>query len=180
MSYATLHAFKQDGDISEYAEYKNAWHGAMLVWNSMAERYNTPFNLIDEKSMKALWGLAGDSKVPLHDRITLSTTFDRKVAYAKDFPRLIAAMKESAKWLPPHCHIFKQAADIEKIMVESPDIVAVAWTGTSVADCWSSGEYRDRYEEDINGQSQEWEEEVPYNLNRHTNHKDMFAGLSNS
>ena len=177
MSYTTLYAFKQDGSIETHAEYKNAWHGAMIVWNSMAERYNTPFNLIDEKSMLALWALAGDKKVPLHDRITLATTFDRKVVYSKDFQRLVAAMKESAKWLPEHCHIGKQVADIEKIMELTPDIIAVGWNQTSVVDSWSSGEYRNTYEEDINGQSSEEEEEVPYNLHKHKRHEDMFACL---
>lgn len=178
MSYTTLYSFKQDGEISEYAEYKNAWHGAMLVWNSMAERYNTPFNLIDGKSMKALWALAGDSKVPLHDRITLATTFDRYMVYASDFPRLVAAMKESAKWLPAHCHINKQAADIEKIMNCFVSI-AVCWNQTSVMDTWGSGEYRNTYEEDINGQSSEEEEEVPYNLSKHKLHHNLFEEVNN-
>jgi len=174
MSCTTLYTFGKDGEISEHAEYGNAWHGAMLVWNSFAERYNTPFSLINEKSMQALWDLAGNSKVPLHDRITLATIFDRYVVYTSNFPRLIAAMKESAKWLPAHCHISKQIADIEKIMESNPDLIAVGWNQTSVVDTWSSGEYRNTYEEDINGQSSEEEEEVPYNLNKHKLHHNLF------
>lgn len=173
MSYTTLYVFRKDGELETYAEYKNAWHGAMLVWNGMAERYNAPFSLIDEKSMQALWDLAGDKKVAEHDRITLATTFDRKVVYTGGFPRLVAAMKEAAKWLPEHCHINKQVADIEKIMADKA-IIAVCWNQTSVVDAWGSGEYRDSYEEDINGQSCEEEEEVPYNLNRHKLHENLF------
>lgn len=181
MSYTTLYSFRQNGEISEYAEYKNAWHGAMLVWNSMAERYNTPFSLMDEKSMQALWGLAGDSKVPLYDRITLATTFDRYVVHAADFKQLRDALRETAKWLPSHCHINKQSDDIEKIMelnlkCSDPNlrVIAVGWNATSVVDTWSSGEYRNTYEEDINGQSSEEEEEVPYNLNKHKLHHNLF------
>lgn len=29
MIYTTLYSFRQDGEISEYAEYKNAWHGGV-------------------------------------------------------------------------------------------------------------------------------------------------------
>jgi hypothetical protein len=184
MSYATLYGFGQDGEFGVFAEYKNAWHGAMLIWNSMAERYHTPFNLIDEKSMKALWNLADDPKVPIHDRITLATTFDRMVVYAGDFPRLVAALRESAKWMPAHCHITNQANDIEKIMelndkCSNPDlhIIGVAWNATSVVDTWETGEIRMRKETDEKGRVDEYEESVPYNVNIHKRHHNLFEGM---
>ncbi len=184
MSYATMFAFRQDGDFETFAEYKNAWHGAMLIWNSMAERYHTPFNLIDEKSMNALWGLVDNPKIPIHDRITLCTTFDRMVVYAGDFPRLVAALRESAKWIPQHCHITKIANDIEKIMElnakcsdHTLHIIGVAWNCTSVVDTWETGEIRMRKETDEKGRVDEYEEYVPYNINTHNKHHNLFESV---
>jgi hypothetical protein len=181
MSYTTMFAFRQDGEFEPFAEYKNSWHGAMLIWNSMAERYETPFNLIDEKSMEALWSLADDPKVPLHDRITLGTTFDRFVVYAGDFTQLRDALRESAKWMPSHCHINKQSDDIEKIMelnlkCSNPDlhIIGVAWNQNSVVDTWETGETRMRKEHDEKGRIDEYEEQVPYNINTHKRHHNLF------
>lgn len=184
MSCATLFAFRQDGEFEEFNEYKNAYHGAMLIWMKMGERYNVPCNLMDEKGMKALWGLADNPKVPMHDRITLCTTFDRVVAYSGDFPRLVAALRESAKWMPAHCHITKQADDIEKIMelnakCSDPTlhIIGVAWNATSVVDTWETGETRMRQETDEKGRVDEYEESVPYNINIHKRHHNLFEGL---
>jgi len=181
MSCTTLCAFRPDGDLEYFAEYKNAWHGAMIVWNSMAEKYNTPFNLMNEESMKALWKLADNPAVPLHDRITLATTYDKFVVYSGDFQRLVAAMRESAKWLPAHCHITKQADDIEKIMelnakCSNPDlhIIAVGWNQTSVVDVWETGKSRKAIELDENGRDEEYEQEVPYNLNTDEGHHNLF------
>ncbi len=181
MSSTTLLVARNDGELHPYASYKNSWHGAMLIWNGFAERYNTPFNLINEESMKKLWALAGDAKVPLHDRITLATTYDRFIVYSQDFPRLVASLRETAKWLPAHCHITKQADDIEKIMelnanCSDPDlhIIAVGWNQTSVVDVWETGKTRKAVERDENGQEEEYLQEVPYNLNTDKEHNNLF------
>lgn len=170
MSRATLHAFRNDGEISNFAEYKNAHLGAVIVWTKMGEKYGVPnaeTMIFNDAVAQKIWNLGRDEKVAEHDRITLVTTFDRVIVYAKDFPRLVAAMRESAKWLPPHCHISAQADDIEKIIelnrTSTDSTIAIAWTQTSVADCWGSGEF------------DEEEGQVPYNLNKHTLHWDMFA-----
>lgn len=181
MSCATLYVFRMDGEFETYNEYRNSWHGAMLIWNNMAEKYGTPFNLLDEKSMKGLWGLADDPKVPLHDRITLATTFDRFVVYSGDFQKLVEALRESAKWMPAHCHINKQADDVEKIMesnakCSNPDlhIIGIAWNATSVVDTWETGETRMHKETDEKGRVDEFEVSVPYNINVHKKHHNLF------
>lgn len=184
MSYATMFAFRQDGDFETFAEYKNAYHGAMLIWMSMGERYRKPCNLMNDAAMEALWGLAGNPNIPIHDRITLATTFDRMVVYSGDFPRLVAALRESAKWIPQHCHITKIANDIEKIMelnakCSDPTlhIIGVAWNATSVVDTWETGETRVRKETDENGRVDEYEEWVPYNINIHKRHHNLFESV---
>jgi hypothetical protein len=161
MSQTILHGFDKNGEIFEINAYGNAWHGAILMWMKMGEKYNIPDVLamiVNEKISKKIWGLASDPKVAESDRITMMTTFDRCVVGAKDFNRLIKALRESAQWLPPYCHISKQANDIENLK----DIIAVGWTQTSVVDdIWSSRECKD-------------DEEIPYNLNKHNLHFNLF------
>jgi hypothetical protein len=167
MSCATLHGFNRDGIIYSINDYRNAWHGAMLVWMEMAKKYGIPNGeriTYDEKVANQVWSLPKNKDMTEADRITLMTTFDHFIVYKQDFPALIAAMKESATWLPENCHIIKQAEDVEKA-INDEDLIAVAWTQTSVADCWGSGQY------DEHGES------VPYNLNKHTQHKNLFEIL---
>lgn len=168
MSRAILHGFNREGEIYTIAEYNNAWHGAVLVWVNMATKYGIPNGeavIYDENVSKQVWALPKNCKhMTEADRITMMTTFDRFIVYKQDFPALITAMRESASWLPEHCHIIKEANDIEKHMNDE-DLIAVAWTQTSVADCWGSGEFDEN------------EESVPYNLNKHNKHHDLFRSL---
>jgi len=168
MSYTTLHGFNKDGEIYNINEYNNAWHGAIIVWMEMAKKYGIPKGeeiVFNDAVAKQIWGLPFKNEdMTEADRITMITTFDRFVVYKQDFPALITAMKESATWLPPHCHIVKEAEDVEKVMNDE-DLIAVAWTQTSVADCWGSGEFDEN------------EESVPYNLNKHTKHINLFESL---
>lgn len=168
MSRATLHGFGRDGEIYSINDYPNAWHGAIIVWMEMAKKYGIPNAeavLYDNAVADKVWGLPSTNKnMTEADRITMMTTFDRFIVYKQDFPALIAAMKASAAWLPEHCHIIKEANDIEKLL-DDDNLTAVAWTQTSVADCWGSGEFDEN------------EESVPYNLNKHTKHHDLFASL---
>lgn len=169
MSRATLHGFDREGQIYNIADYNNAWYGAIIVWMEMAKKYGIPNgeevifnNVVAEK----VWGLSKDKNTTKADRITMMTTFDRFIVYKQDFPDLIAAMKESASWLPAHCHVIKEANDIEKLLSDE-NITAIAWTQTSVSDCWGSGEYDEN------------EDQIPYNLNEHNKHYNLFEVLRN-
>ena len=179
MSSTLLLAVRGDGELAPYANYKNAWHGAMLIWVKFAERYNTPFLMGSENV--AFWKLADDPKVPFFDRVTLATTYDRVVVYSGDFKRLVEALRQSSIWLPEHCHIRKQADDIEKIIelnskCSEPElcIVGVAWNQTSVVDTWETGETRTAYETDENGRREEYLQEVPYNIYSMNKHHNLF------
>jgi hypothetical protein len=162
MSYTTLHGFDKNGDIYDIKDYKNAHIYSMLIWVKFGEKYgilNPAMMLVNDDIAKAIWGLAKDEKVPEYDQITMKTTFDRALVYKKDFPKLVAAMRESAKWLPSHCHITEMANDIEVLQTDEK-VEAIGWNGTSVVRVWDSGEDGD------------------YNLNKHKGHFDMFETSS--
>ncbi len=164
MSYMTLHGFDKNGDIFNIKDYKNAHLYHMLIWLKMGEKYgiDNPISMMmNEDKSKEIWGLSKDKRVSLCDRITMTSTFDKVLVNEKDFGRLVNALKESAKWLPSNCHISELATDIENLK----DVPAIGWNGTSVVRIWDSGEWKDE------------DEYVPYNLNKHTGHFDLFEDL---
>lgn len=166
MSRTTLHGFTKDGDIYNIEEYGNAHLFCVLVWIEMGKKYgikDPSMFLLDEAKAKEIWALAKGKDVPTHDRITMMTTFDRCMVLAKDFDRVAAALKESSKWLPPHCHTNKMAEDIEKL--DKDKVYAIGWNGTSVVRVWDTEEWKDD------------DDYVPYNLFKHNKHFNLFEHL---
>jgi len=82
MSYSALYLLPEGGDMLEdsieYAEYRNAWGGGMVIWRCLWERYvKTP---ADEHfplwNMDPIWKLHKDPRVKPEHRDVLFFTFD--------------------------------------------------------------------------------------------------------
>jgi hypothetical protein len=161
MSRTTLYVVRENGDIESHQDFSNAHRGAMLVWIKLGEKYGIPdpmMLLLNEEKSKQVWGLAKRSDVSEADQITMKTTFDRVLVASEDFPKLVSAMRESAKTLPDHCSISEQADAIEKLIGDTT-VVAVGWNQTSVTQAWE--DYYDDAAEN-------------YNLTRANKHWYMF------
>lgn len=150
MSYCTLYAAFEDGDITPHKDYRNSWRGAMAVWTYMVERYLRPpkdsFWLSNQEFLtEKLYPLASDLNIPFEDRVTMATTYDRVLVAQKDFKLLCQCMNDTGSRMPAQNHIVSQARDIAGLPKKCR---AVGWRQTSVsADMWDvyvNGEWQDR------------------------------------
>jgi len=144
MSQTIILAAREDGDLLEEAKFENAFLGTMTLWRQMGKRYS---GISDQsfllkvasgssESVSAIWDLANDEKVPIEDRITLTTTFDGLLVPRDHISVVADAMKKTAEWLEAPHHIGKQAEFLEKCL-DDPTIVAIAWNQTSANwDAW--------------------------------------------
>lgn len=164
MSRSTLYTFDKEGQRHEYKEYGNSWLGSIMVWQTFGEKYNLVTkedHLFVDGIVEKICKITYDPLIPLEDRITMASTFDRTSVESKDFARLIWAFRESSKSLPDHCHIKKMADDIEKLIGDE-NVIAIGWQGTSVAEnlWWIYGENE--------------EEGRPYNYLKDDKHWNLF------
>lgn len=161
MSFTTLYVARENGDLEAHRDFSNAHRGALLVWFTLAKKYgveNPELMLMNEAKSKEVWGLAKDPKVSEADRITMKTTFDRVLVLPADFQKVVDALRESYKDMPPHCSINEQADAIEEL-IGNPTVAAIGWNQTSVCQAWE--DYYDDTPED-------------YNLTRANKHWYMF------
>jgi hypothetical protein len=174
MSYTAMLMFGKDGTLREGYHYPNSWYSAMLIWFQMGERYKDefPFGMDKEAEMKAWWErMSTNLNIPYHDRITLGTTYDRAVVMKKDVPDLIVAFKETAKWLPKHCHIHGMINDLLDLDLE--DITGVCWWQTSTIPCpWVEEIPEEEFpQEEVIAEGDQC---VNYNVLTGKDHNDVF------
>lgn len=184
MSYTEIYKFKKDGNATMLAETKNAWRGAMAVWNILDKKYLPPFmpdwaKALGEtnkeyyrssdmmgKGLKEVWGLYDGDKISETDKIVLGSTFDNVVVMKEDLPKLIEAFRnfEGETSLKEQADIFEQA-------LKDDDLLAVAWNQTSVnGDAWQSDETgKDEDDEEVY---------LPYNILTMEKHWNLFEPVT--
>lgn len=141
MSYTTIYKVPEKGEIENYAEFKNAWRGALNVWTEMAKRYlgMEMLPMFREGGMRPVWDLSEDPEIPENDRIVMASTFDNVMVEREDLPRLVEAYRDFATRFEPGS-LLEQAEVLEKLAAD-PTCFAVCWNQTSVnSDTWMKPE----------------------------------------
>lgn len=131
-------------------ETRNAFRGAMYVWNDIARRYfgMDSFPMFCEEKMKEVWNADADNGLSEHEIIVLNSTMDTVTCDQSDAERLCAAFDKYAVE-HPNSSLGEQSEIIKKFL--AGNIAAsgvIAWVQTSVSDGWFSS-----YEEDEEGES---------------------------
>lgn len=172
MSVNRMFVIDKSGDVRDGFEYQNAFHGAMLIWLEMGQKYGVVNRsnpvalgamLLDEDGMKPVWALAKDPKVEFHDRVTMATTFDRAMVKSEHFPQLVDCLRKSAVWLPKHCHVARMADDLESLK----ESLGVCWQQTSAAE----NLWLEKVSEDEETGEPEYRR---YNIFKDSNHWSIF------
>lgn len=173
MSCTEIVVFTKSGRAKRLADVRNAWRGAMAVWNIMDERYLPAYTpewargmpnqkerysrMSDPIESKKVWDLFVNEKVSMVDRICMGSTLDWCVVLRKNIPELIDAFRkfegESS---------LKEQADIIEAAFKDKKYIGVAWNQTSVCENkWNY--YKDRGDTSI-----------AYNLLKDKEHWSLF------
>lgn len=169
MSYVTIHKVPEKGEITDYAEIKNAWLGAMYIWESMYLRYislgvydmaQVQINMMN-RDMQKVWDLAKDEQIPLAFRIVLITTFDKCMVRRSDLPRVISAFSDFLMAFSGENNLVGQM-NVLRELSKDETCYAVCWTQTSVADdIWHVYESDDFRWYDVSRDRGHWFLELP-------------------
>ena len=178
MSYTEIYKFKKDGNAECFSEIKNAWRGAMAIWNILDKKYLPKYipdfaKMLGEtdkeyfrssdfigESIKEVWSLSLKDGVSKTDKICLRSTFDNVVVFKEDLSELVKAFRD----FEGETSLSEQADAIEKEVKNDPELLAIAWNQTSVnGGAWES----DELDEDGNY--------LPYNFLKSEKHWSMFA-----
>lgn len=97
MSCTTVLAAGKDGEMKPVAEMRNAWRGAMWIWNEIACRYchleGFPLGL-DMTEAQKVWDMADSDKLSETDRLALLTTFDNWLVAPEHMERVAKALDD--------------------------------------------------------------------------------------
>lgn len=179
MSYTEIYKFKKSGKAEFLGETKNAWRGAMAIWNILDEKYLPPFipewakNLqkdLDKKyyrshdfagkAIKEVWDLFKSESVSETDKIVLGSTFDNVIVLKNDLPKLIEAFRN----FKGQTSLKEQADILEKALKEDKNLIAIAWNQTSI----NSSKWIDT------GKYTKTDNPIPYNILKDTEHWNLF------
>lgn len=157
---STTSIFRLGANPEEIGETRNAWRGAMYVWNDIAKRY---FGLetfpMFGPQQKQVWNAASTRRLPLHEAMVLLSTMDKATIRAEDIND-VANLFEVYGREHPNSSLSEQASLLRKAQVSSGDLIA--WQQTSVGEFWG----------------QEWDEEFEeyrwYDTTK-TDHFDAYA-----
>lgn len=138
--------FLKDNDYS-MEEFKNAWRGAMYVWQDVAKRYckmeRFPMGIMDgdEEKMSEVWNF--DSRHPgemaEHDAIVMLSTMDNVLLEPSQWERVANAFEKYSE-AHPDSSLGEQAQALRSVMEseEGKEVVAIGWCQTSVCgDVWT-------------------------------------------
>lgn len=143
MSYTELYEIK-DNKVFLIGEVKNAFKGAMYVWNQISKKYFglDNFPLFDEDLRMKIWNAQKHNNLEPHEEIVLISTMDNVTVNKKDLEKLIEAFE---KYGEEHKNSsFSEQARIIKCYLEKfGDDSLLAWNQTSVNQFCFEGEYNE-------------------------------------
>lgn len=122
----------------QIGETRNAWRGAMHVWNDIAERYFglTAFPMFDAAASNKIWNAHHHHSLPAHEIIVLMTTMDFATVCGRDASAVADAFDKYARE-HPNSSIAEQAHILRTADIQPNDLIG--WQQTSVSDFWGSG-----------------------------------------
>lgn len=135
MSYTEICAIEDGKEPVCIGEVRNAWRGAMYVWNDIANRYfNTDFPTWGNNDLQSrIWNAWNDKPLSLCESIVLLTTMDKATVKKNDVGSLLHAFREYAE-KHPESSIGEQADLIQSAQLEDGQLIA--WVQTSVSEGW--------------------------------------------
>jgi hypothetical protein len=167
---STTSIYRLGRDPGEIGETRNAWLGAMYVWNFVARQYcgleNFPFS--NDAQARKVWNAHTNPKMLEHERIVLMSTMDNATVDGADASRLVEAMRKFGSEHPNSS--FNEQADI----IAGADLKPgdkIAWLQTSVSEFWGAA-WEDDEDDDINGGRTVW-----YDPQTQNDHFDVFEEL---
>jgi hypothetical protein len=139
VSYTSIYAI---GGSSPYClgEVRNAWRGAMQVWNYVACRYcgmdTFPMSFDQKQGRQGeVWNAFKKPDMPPHERIVLLSTLDGATAPAEYAGEVADAFEQYAKEQGTNnCSLAEQAEIIRNAKLSDGQLIA--WNQTSVAEFW--------------------------------------------
>lgn len=134
MSYTTLYAAFEDGDLVEYGTFKNSHGGAMMIWNAILETY-LPCKEGEYafEKIPMLWEQPEYQKdMPRWEIHVLESTYDKVAVKREDIPKFVEeyrAFRARYRKATRVCSLGEQADAIAKAYDEG--CIAIAWNQTS-------------------------------------------------
>jgi hypothetical protein len=119
------------------ADFKNAFRGAMYVWNDTARRYCDfeRFPSFNEEDQMKVWNFGNNhpDKMPMHEAIVMASTMDRALLEPSKWLDLVNSFEAYAE-LHPNSSIGEQAKAIREVMEsdKAASITGIGWRQTSV------------------------------------------------
>lgn len=130
-------------DEYELLEFKNAWRGAMYVWNDIAKRYcgfeRFPLGIFDgdDERQMDVWnyGNRHPDKMSEHEAIVLLSTMDHALSEPDQWERLVEAFEKYGAEHPDSSYS-EQAEALRAAMEssESRELTGIGWLQTTVCD----------------------------------------------
>jgi hypothetical protein len=177
MSYTEIYKFKKNGDAECFGEIKNAWLGAMAVWNFLDKKYLPKYipdfaQILGETdkgyyrssdfrtdAIKEVWALSLNDGVSKMDKICLLSTFEDVIVLKENLPELLEAFRK----FEGETSLTEQANAIEDELINDPELLAIAWNQTSVTGIAWVSEELDRHGN-----------HTPYNILNSNKHWSLF------
>lgn len=142
MSYVTLLAVRKTGEVEPYAEVKNNFGFAPLVWEHLARKYKTrtptPHEysiLLDEPGLERLVKLFRTEALDASDNLLLGSTLDRVWIKRERLPRFVEVLERFyAEHVAPQQRVatmLSMAEVVKRLLAEDPELVGVAIDGCS-------------------------------------------------
>jgi hypothetical protein len=132
MSYTSMCALNDRGELLQETSFKNAWRGAMHVWGSVQKRFFPDGSVLNNETLRQVWDTYKDQAQPDWLRITVGATFDHVLFRPLELPYVAAAFRRFAEEFGPGS-LLEQAASLD-VLASMPGLYAVGWCQTSVID----------------------------------------------
>lgn len=133
MSYTTMYAAFEDGDLNEVAEFGNSWGSAMFVWVALCERY-VPGSKTDLfGSLDKLFAKANNLGLEPWEWNVLRFTYDKTLFMREALLVIADSLDRFATEYDDEgrvCHMRAEAAAIRKAHGEGARAVAITQTST--------------------------------------------------
>lgn len=123
------------GRNEEIGSVKNAWRGAMYVWDDVARRYfkMDSFPLMNKEEARKVWNAWKYHQLPRHEIVVLLSTMDQALVKGSGIEELITAFRQYSLE-HPNSSFAKQAEILEKSNIKPEEFIA--WQQTSVGEFW--------------------------------------------
>lgn len=197
MSCTEIYAFNKDGTPTLYGRTRNAWRGAMAVWNEMERRYLPPYipeyvkycnwfrNGMSVEEIEVILGYKPSRCTSICENDAMKEIWDLynkenvpekdKIVLATTFDKCLVHKEDLPKVIDAFRKFgaetsLNEQADILQRAFDDPDIIAVGWNQTSVnADTWCDYGY-----------DEEKDESIPYNCLKMEDHWWLFHEEENT